>query len=365
MTLEISAKSPSDSQHWFKNCYFGTENDEDEDVIFKSGNHLREATARLHDPKHGWIDGQQVAAPDESAVLRLFEEVDLNFKGELPRVHAITSLVLRRQCRRRFAPRTLGFLFDKLPRLECIVYEPWQVFDRIWQEVYDKEYKMMIEAHLPKGLKSISLFEDYNEDYIALFQGASIFQVDPVRISKSVVSEAFAQRSLNLEQLSVSFTVDAQQFLEARRPLWTWDHLQSLVLTSQLLNHGANREGISDLLRDAGAAALCMPKLQFMAVCNCGEGDACVFIYRKECNSSSIIWRGIWDLKLEPRVIQAWQEVAIKYTPYELRVKKEQLRGGTVTSHGEAIHQLDLPRGVLDPVSLCQIRREGKGWKRT
>jgi hypothetical protein len=136
LTLEISAQSPSDSEHWFKNCYFGAD-DEDEDATFDSGNQLQKTASKLHDPKHGWVDGQQVAAPDEGAILRLCQEVELNFKEKLPKVHAVTRFILRRQCRRRFAPRTLGLLLDKLPRLECIVYEPWRVWGRMEQQIND------------------------------------------------------------------------------------------------------------------------------------------------------------------------------------------------------------------------------------
>jgi hypothetical protein len=48
-------------------------------------------------------------------------------------------------------------------------------------DVYIVEYEIMIETHLPKGLKRISLFEDFNEDYITQFQTSilqSILQVD-------------------------------------------------------------------------------------------------------------------------------------------------------------------------------------------
>jgi hypothetical protein len=229
-------------------------------------------------------------------------------------------------------------------------------------DVYTVEYKVMIEAHIPKGLKRISLFEDFNEDYITQFQGSllqSILQVDPVRIAGPVVSAAFAYKSLDLEQLSVSYMVDAWHFFRARQPLWVWNHLQSLVLTSRILTHRANRGEVSDLLQDAGAAALYMPRLHIMALWNCGKGEAYIFIYRKECNNPLVIWRGTWDVRLEPRVIQAWGRVASKYSPYELRVEKQPLRCGIISPHGEVMHQLNLPRGVLDPVSLWQIRREG------
>jgi hypothetical protein len=146
----------------------------------------------------------------------------------------------------------------------------------------------MIETHLPKGLKRISLFEDFNEDYITQFQASilqAMLQVDAARIAEPVLSAAFAYRSLDLEQLSVSFIVEARHFFRACQPLWAWNNLQSLVLTSRILTPRANRGNIFDLLEDAGAAALCMPRLHIMALWNCGEGGACVFIYRKECNT--------------------------------------------------------------------------------
>lgn len=42
--------------------------DEGEDVIFGSGNQLVGTTEKLHDPKHGWVGGKQVAAPVEYLV---------------------------------------------------------------------------------------------------------------------------------------------------------------------------------------------------------------------------------------------------------------------------------------------------------
>jgi hypothetical protein len=136
LTLEISAQSPSDSKHWFKNLYFGARG-EDEDIAFESGDQLKEAAAKWHDPKHGWLNGQQVTAPSASALLRIFDEVWFWFKKPLPKVRAVTTFILRRQCRRRFCAEVLSRLFDKLPRLECIVYEPWRGWNRIDQNIYD------------------------------------------------------------------------------------------------------------------------------------------------------------------------------------------------------------------------------------
>jgi hypothetical protein len=110
LTLELSAQSPSDSKHWFKNHHFGSDDEE--------------PAGKLDDPKHGWIDNQQAAVPGGLAVLRLFETVEL--KLELPEVYAVSSFILRRQCHRQFTPGALCLLFSKLPRLETVMYEPWQ-----------------------------------------------------------------------------------------------------------------------------------------------------------------------------------------------------------------------------------------------
>ncbi|KAK4142666.1 uncharacterized protein C8A04DRAFT_38061 [Dichotomopilus funicola] len=279
LTLELSTHSPSDAEHWFKGSYFGTE-DEDGNVIFESENQAQE---RIHDPRHGWVDGQQVASPTQLAVQRLYGWVWLSFKEELPILHVVTKL-----------------------------------------------------AHLPKALKRLSIFEDYNDGFIKLFQGASILQADPIRIANPTVSAAFAYRSLDLEQISVSFMVDAQHFFQARQPLWRWNRLRSLVLTSRTLTPTVDWRDVCDLLKDAGVAALYMPKLQTMVLWNGGKGEACAFIYRRDIEKPSIIWRSTWVMNLG-----------------------EPLCRCIIGSHGDAISQLGLPHEVIDPVSLWQIRKEG------
>lgn len=65
LTLQLNAYFPSDSEHWCQNCYFGAD-DEGQQAISQSGDHSQASTPNLHDPKHGWVDGQQVAAPGQS-----------------------------------------------------------------------------------------------------------------------------------------------------------------------------------------------------------------------------------------------------------------------------------------------------------
>ncbi|KAJ1708527.1 hypothetical protein NYO67_9305 [Aspergillus flavus] len=356
LSLELSAQSPSDSEHWFKTSYLGANGENRNDG---TGVYGKKAACTIHDPKHEWVDGRQVAVPDGYAMLRLFEKIDLRFKEELPKVHAVTKLVLRPQCRRRFVPRALWALLDKLPRLKHIVYEPWRVLDRTVQELqYDTDYKGMIETHLPKGVKKISLFEDYNEGYVTLVRRTTCLQPDLVRIAQPAVGAALAYRSLDGEELYVSFMVDAQHFFEACQPPWTWTSLQTLVLTSPLLAPATNHRKISGLLQDAGEAALRMPRLQTMALWNGGKRDACGFMFRKGRNNPTITLRSTWDINLQYKTIKIWRRVA---SLNGLRIEMRMLRGDIINSHGDAIYHLGLNHGVIDPVSLWQIRKEGIG----
>jgi hypothetical protein len=133
LTLELSAHSLSDSDHWFKNYYFASDNEGNKDATS-----VLEVGSRWHDPQHGWINGQQVKTPPRSAILRLFPIIDLRFREELPQVNAVTCFIIRRQLRRRLHPITLQLILDKLCRLEHMIYEPWRPWERVWRMTIDQ-----------------------------------------------------------------------------------------------------------------------------------------------------------------------------------------------------------------------------------
>ncbi len=73
LILELSAFSPSDSEHWFKNYCFGPGHKDIEDWT----------QIGWHDPNHGWVDGQQVKAPRTPAILRLFSQLYFSLPEDL------------------------------------------------------------------------------------------------------------------------------------------------------------------------------------------------------------------------------------------------------------------------------------------
>ncbi|PYI04763.1 hypothetical protein BO78DRAFT_275387, partial [Aspergillus sclerotiicarbonarius CBS 121057] len=342
LTVEFSAQSPSDSQHWFKDYHFGAHGaDEARDLL----------PVQFHDPVHYWENGRQLDLPPKHALWRLYGRSGVRLQPEPATVPAVTGLVIRRQCRNRILPKTLQEILFRLGRLKCLVYEPWRVG----------------EYFLPRNVKRLSLFEDFSEDYL---------RQCPVEIQRRTpnraVGEAFARRSIDLEQLSVSFIIDACDFFRAHQhdlTPWTWNHLQSLVLTSPLLaplEHrlapDATPERISAFLREAAAAALRMPRLEIMALWNYLEGDGGVLIYTRDMRDPVLTLQSTWGMMLEPEVREAWTEVPSRYTPVELRFPILPLLD-VVRSRGDFIQQLNLPPGVLDPGSLSQMRREGRSYR--
>lgn len=219
----------------------------------------------------------------------------------------------------------------------------------------------MVQNRLPKTLKRLSIFEDFSDDLATALVTAQLQvpwltwqeQVNATRIVDARIGAAFAPRSLDLEQLSVSYMVNAEDFFRACLPTWTWQCLQSLALTSQLLRYPGRREEVDALLYEAGAAALRMPRLHTLVLWDGMKGNACAFIYRTERGHADLIWRGTWGMELSRRVVEVWERAAT----CPLRVVKQQIHG-TIESHGDAMHYLDLPCQVVTPESLWQIRRE-------
>lgn len=216
----------------------------------------------------------------------------------------------------------------------------------------------MLLSHLPPRLRVMSLFEDFNEDYPHAFQnltpGFPLLDAEIVRTPDPSVGAALAQASLGLEKLSSAFNVDAESFFQAVQPSWTWDRLETLVLTSRLLslsNH--NQSAVTSMLCNASVAALRMPKLQVLEIWSGYRHIACLFRY----HPGSVLWKSTNHLTFEPQALHAWETVALTKTGVKLRVDNHILNV-PIDSHGSAIHHLGLSPLVVHPNSLQQIRRE-------
>ncbi|WAO96759.1 Hypothetical protein NCS54_01444300 [Fusarium falciforme] len=325
LTLELSAHSPSDSEHWFKHHSVSANGD-------TAG--VQEADCSWHDPQHGWVDGRLIKSAPEGAILRLFATTHLSFKQELPRLGGVTCFIIRRQLRRQLSQSSLGLILGKLRRLEHLIYESWRTLEGIHRK---KDFEQVIQKHFPQTLRRVSIFEDFNDSLSTVINDTLLALQLPAntsRIGGSKVAAALASKSLNLEHLSVSYMASADDFFKACLPTWTWHRLQSLALTSGLLRRTESRRDIDYLLYKAGSVALQMPRLHTMVIWDGIKGNACAFIYHVNGEGAHITWRSTWEMELTPRVVKAWERVA-------LEIHSPVLRSGRIVSVDDALTRAD------------------------
>ncbi|KAG5784687.1 hypothetical protein H9Q73_001669 [Fusarium xylarioides] len=360
LTLELNASSASDSKHWFKNFRF---NDEHDAPYARSSVLPMEAMhSDWHDPKHGWENGARAKPPPFSANGRLFRRLMLTRCLPTVAVNAVTCVMIRRQFRHSLYPPEIASLLSRFGRLTDFIYEPWpkEYSDSKWRTYYPA----LIGAHLSKTLKRVILFQDskqYLTESALQTQDYDAFIIPPEYMSMFNFpdnTKSIAQTSLRLNELSVSFFIDAMNFFEACEEGWTWDHLKCLSLTSSLLFRSikGQKKHIGNLLIAAAKIVLRMPNLTTMVLWNGGTGRACAFMYTRTEHYAHITWRGTWDLEISRQVLEAWEDVA-KLHSVELRITHERLRE-TIRSHGDALFHLNLPCQVIEPTSLWQIRME-------
>ncbi|KAI1255836.1 hypothetical protein MGN70_002576 [Eutypa lata] len=216
-----------------------------------------------------------------------------------------------------------------------------------------------MRKYLPDTLKRLIIFEDSYKFY-------DRFPRRPVHIPwlnlahpSRGLGAVLASKSLDLQHLAISFMINAEEFFPRCQSTWSWPHLQSLALTSQLLqDNWEKREQITALLCQAGDLVQKMPKIHTFVLWNGGKAHACAFIYRVDGDSASVTWRGTWHPELSPLVVESWELAASKLPFPKLQLKQECIRGA-IKSPGDAIHHLKLLCQVIDPASIWQIRREG------
>lgn len=127
LTLELKAHSPSDSEHWFKNHLFASNNDGTEAATSTQDGDCGEISSKWHDPKHGWVNGQRVGTPPCTALFRFFQMRSIGFQETLPQVNTVTCLIIPRQFRSWLHPSDVWRMSASLCRLERLVYEPLRI----------------------------------------------------------------------------------------------------------------------------------------------------------------------------------------------------------------------------------------------
>lgn len=139
LTLELGAYSPSDPKHTFRDFHleqnypYQEKNDLETNLDAYRLRADRLGLDSLHDPYHGWVNGQRDHISLGSK-LRMMGTLTCNlnhpkfslFSQEFPMVDIVTGLLIRRQFYRKIAVASLGKLLQEaFTCLRWIRHEGW------------------------------------------------------------------------------------------------------------------------------------------------------------------------------------------------------------------------------------------------
>ncbi|KAJ3536890.1 hypothetical protein NM208_g6529 [Fusarium decemcellulare] len=269
---------------------------------------------------------------------------------ELPEVTVVTKFLVRRQQFREIHPDSLGKMISSLPCLDKVNIERWRCADAKDEKHWCEDAKLTFGMDLPRDLKTLSLYGDTN----SIFHDWIPKDANTIALAKNL-----KLYSKDLENLSVSFLIDAKDFL---RPFWPahsdrttktlpdWENLKTLSLTSAIL--ASNSTGyINKLLCAAARAVKKMPNLHLLELWSGGEGQACVFRYRVVDTVTEITWMGTHIFGMDAEVVRAWNEVSLLHGRSDLRTSRFTLDPDKIIAVGTVLRYLDLREQILHPVS--------------
>ncbi|KAH7329427.1 hypothetical protein B0I35DRAFT_456794 [Stachybotrys elegans] len=356
LTLDVSLYSRSDRRHAFKYLTFMPD----------APGHNVEPTLTAQNEeynKHRWeASGLGPRLPPRMSLESLFAYVtltyerDLKYLRKMPKVTAVTRLVMRLQTHRTWNPRTIVPIISCLPKLREFHYEPWRLWYDEMQELWDEGYLDLLAA--TKGLDKFTIFENFNQQFPLCFPESDVL---PIRVPSVSLSLKLARVNLSAEALSASFMADAEHFFSASSS--TWPNLTSLTLTSQLLAPQTCPTELMDLFKAAASAARSMPKLKTLEIWNGLEGLAALFKYEfipSYQRRSAVTWRATWRVSIQTEVVEAWEKVTRNWGDYPdgIDMVYESVNPEEIKSHADAVMNLKLSEMVIRPISLQQIQRE-------
>lgn len=264
-------------------------------------------------------------------------------------VDVVTSFSILRRNFRNVSATSLVPILRSLPRLQEVRFEPWQQVDQAAQEDVDSGkqacahlwvattdirllspctsaniYRAELAGQIPfwpTTLKRLSIFEHFGA-----FDQNDLWDT---RIRFPFLANGLRRLSTHLQDLSVSYAVDAKDFFQpwanlkpgvpAPAPAQPrWEHLRWLTLTSRMIAEVAFPDEINSLLRAAGlAAASSMPALQAMELYSATRWDAGVFRFLVVDNTGIVSWTSTWEFQMAAGVKRVWREVALARTRQE------------------------------------------------
>ncbi|OBT73087.1 hypothetical protein VF21_07606 [Pseudogymnoascus sp. 05NY08] len=384
LTLELGAYSPGDCKHTFRD-FHPQENypyQEYNDVEPQPGASIQriERLGRdtLDDPYHGWVNGQQegLSLGSKQRIMGTLAIDNLPKPSihpyTFPKVEIITNLFIRRQFYRKIAAKSLDKLLrESFTSLKWFRHETWHDVDPQQQLRFEKDYKRLLLNGIPRNLRRLSIFENYNKRLHPEHFNQFTHLEQYTRRANPSLGKALSKSSRLLISLTVSFLVDAVDFFASFQPtnnpnvnVIPWENLENLALTSRLLHPMTAYRKINEMLAAAGRAAASMPKLKIMEIWNGGRGHACVFRYTNIDGKAHISWESTWGsrFQLDPDVINSWANVPRQgkypHGNFTRSVNPKSWRQHRMETYGSVILQLKQGSRMQHFLSFFQMMSE-------
>ncbi|KPM38491.1 hypothetical protein AK830_g8067 [Neonectria ditissima] len=224
-------------------------------------------------------------------------------------VYSITKVAVPQENHINFCEDTLSKLFLSLPRLSHIHLE---TENRTWNFQQFTEPKLTVAfQELPPWVKSINIIQHgEGTDKSNRWERETFCDL----------ATAVVARSRFLEELALVDLIEAYHFVKGAVKLQpqTWDNLQYLTLTSDLLLRddllgpptALTRErqdaSVKVLLDEAAVAIVGMPVLRIMEIFNASDRSAAFFNYEAANGSAMCLWSSTYQFTVPWTTKQRW-----------------------------------------------------------
>ncbi|CAJ2509399.1 Uu.00g144250.m01.CDS01 [Anthostomella pinea] len=368
VNLDLSAHSPSDGQHRFKEISRRAE-----DIPWASPDRPIRSLSDpfFQDSAHQWQGGMRPLYSSYEAKSRVmgpiqglcFDYRAIRATQNLPKAEVVRTFAIRRQFLRGFSiQQGLRHILAALPNVEQVWFEPWRGISDEHRRHLDHQYLALASAlSRLKHLKTVSFFEDYSK----FLHPISINTGYGREFHADGLGPLLARMSTALESLSVCFVVDAVDFfrdfmddaeVDSSKPYWAG--LKQLALTSEYLDPEHFRLFLTLVAR----AAERMPRLTRLRIWNTTAGSECFFTYSitRYKQVPSLCIRSTWHCRLGKGERRVWANLARKHghTRHNLRVTEWDMDRFLIHTHGYLVGRTTMDDTMLTNTSYQQVWME-------
>ncbi|KAM5368710.1 hypothetical protein ACJZ2D_009376 [Fusarium nematophilum] len=355
LTLEISARSPSD----VRNGYREFEMDDDYPFRFEDGRNTRpnlvlDILRRLPIWFHVHEALNEEMQRQYGAPLEFRPRSPRNPIPALSKAPIVKGLLMRRQFFRGIAlPSLAKLLRESLVALEWFRLERWAATTEELEEAFYTDFQAHLMPALPASVERF-YFNQWprSPSCHRLLQNQEHIFISLSRLMATWChrfAEFCPPHHLHEDEFLNQLIRDGASEEESK--------VELLSLRSVRLRPSATQGSITALLVLAASAARTLPRLRSMEMWNARPGYAFLFRYTKGDRKATITWRSDGQaFCIEPEVVKAWASIApagqlaVQSIPFaEAGGEEPAAKFKTIYRH------LGLPTLAFDPVTMAQL----------